>query len=135
MPASTATSRSPTAARASTDVARHALESKAEQKFVDKAKLLKWKVRKLNGLGQRDWPDRLVVAPATVCFVEFKRVGEDPRPTQEIMIEELRAQGADVGVFDDADEAVQWVQSLIDRNAKCLSGTRTPTRRKRSGLA
>ena len=116
-------------------MARKPKEAKAEQKFVDTAKLLKWKVRKLNGLGQRDWPDRLIVAPHTVCFVEFKRIGEVLRPTQEILVKELRARGADVGVFDDADEAVQWVQSLIDRNAKCLSGTPTSTRRRRSSSA
>jgi hypothetical protein len=69
---------------------------------------------KLNVLGRRGWPDRLILAPeGTVMFVEFKRVGEKPRKLQEFCHDILTTLGFEVQVHDDTDEAVEAVKAYI----------------------
>lgn len=74
-----------------------------------------WRIRKINGLGMRDWPDLLIAAPGVLCLIEFKRPGEKPRLTQEILIQDLLALGVNVAVFDDDSAAFAWVDSLSNR--------------------
>lgn len=70
------------------------------------AKNLGWESRKMNGLGFRDWPDRLFIPPRPVkpmrraFWVEFKRLGEEPTPAQGKRIEDLRRRGERVYVCD-----------------------------------
>ena len=63
---------------------RPPVEAKAEQRFVKEAKAIGCLCRKLNGSGNRDWPDQLCLVPggAKLLF-EFKREGKDLRPTQQ----------------------------------------------------
>jgi hypothetical protein len=89
-----------------------------------------WVSRKMNGLGFRDWPDRLFVPPerrprrdargardgmerdAMVeraarrrpFWVEFKKPGEEPTPSQWKMIRTLRARGERVYVCHSKQE-------------------------------
>ena len=70
------------------------LETTEEQRFVRLAKALGCKCRKLNGTGNRDWPDQLVLVPGGVKLLfEFKRVGKELRPTQEVWHDAARKIG------------------------------------------
>lgn len=76
-------------------------ESSIEQSCVDAAHRDGWKSRKMNGLGFRDWPDRLFLPPrgalhATRFWVEFKKVGETSTDSQTIMQKDLRRRGETV---------------------------------------
>lgn len=78
----------------------------------------RWRIRTLNGLGYRDWPDVMVLAENGLSFyIEFKRPGEKPRPTQRIMIDDIEGLGHNVEVFDDPQKAYAWVLSLVTRNS------------------
>jgi hypothetical protein len=53
-------------------------EVNIENRFVQEAKKLGCKTRKLNGMGANDWPDRLVMVPGRpgkFITIEFKRPG------------------------------------------------------------
>ena len=84
-------------------------EEKIEAKFCD-ALLRRWPTaltRKLNGYGHRDWPDRLVVLPRTPAFyIEFKKPGEELRPSQAYWIDLLRKLEAVVYTCTGTAEAV-----------------------------
>lgn len=93
--------------------AKPPLEAKEEADFV---KVLKncgvaFKVRKLNGLGYRSWPDRLVLGPEKfMIMVELKRkVTGKLSEGQEDLFEELGALGHTVHVFDDGRKAAAFV--------------------------
>lgn len=63
--------------------------------------------RKLNGAGNRDWPDRLFLFPnGRHLMIEFKRPGEKLRPSQEHRINTLRLLGHLVAVCYNVETAV-----------------------------
>ena len=46
-----------------------------------------------------DWPDRLILCSSRQFFwIEFKRKGENPRPSQEVKFKQLREKGHNVYV-------------------------------------
>ncbi len=58
-----------------------------------------------------DWPDRLVLKPTREFFwVEFKRIGEEPRPSQRTKFRELRKKGHHIYICRTAND----VQDVID---------------------
>lgn len=64
-------------------------------------------VRKLNGMGNRNWPDRMFLFPgARVLLIEFKQPGEKPRPAQAWFFDQLRDMGFVVRVCDQVLQAV-----------------------------
>jgi hypothetical protein len=83
-------------------------EKAEERKFVKAAKEQGWKTRKLNGLGNRNWPDQLVVVFDFVGFIEFKREGEDPREAQARLHTWLKDNKANVLVTTSHEEAIHW---------------------------
>jgi 4-aminobutyrate aminotransferase-like enzyme len=74
-----------------------------------------WKTRKMNGLGNRSWPDRLFVAPrgGVVAFVEFKRLDEEPTEQQADTIKDLTKRGVNVAWFDNSEQAIKYLQDLV----------------------
>lgn len=110
------------------------LESKVENRFVRQAKKRGWKTRKLNGLGNRDWHDQLVLAPNTICLIEFKRPGNEYykettlSPGQETHHEEVAALGlGSVSlVTSSAEEALQFVERLVCRNLHLTNTKKKP---------
>lgn len=91
------------------------LESDIEKRFVRELKKLGCKSRKLNGTGYRDWPDRMILVPGGITlFFEFKRPGEDLRPSQQ----ELHNEAAELGhtwyTFDSWENAIACVRQHID---------------------
>ena len=65
------------------------LERIAEDKFVQWCKDQGWECLKLCILGENGFPDRTVITPHCVIFVEFKREGEKLRPRQVVWMERL----------------------------------------------
>lgn len=75
-----------------------------------------WRSRKMNGLGFRDWPDRLFIRPPRKTgtrqsprrgvlyqrpvWAEFKKRGKEATPNQVLLHEFLRSCGEDVRVID-----------------------------------
>ena len=101
------------------------LESKIEARFVKNAKRHGWKTLKLNTMGNRSWPDRLVCADHNVkAFIEFKRpvIGK-LSAGQELLHEELSDLGHEVLVTTSAEEAERYVLELVARaeaNGECM---------------
>jgi len=63
----------------------------------------------MNGLGFRDWPDRLFLPPhgkrsGRRFWAEFKRIGQDLTPSQEEMHADLKARGEEVYTVRTRDE-------------------------------
>lgn len=74
---------------------------------------------KLTILGQRGWPDRLLLWPMQrALFIEWKAVGESPRPLQEHYHNILRAMGFEVRVYEDDRVALEEVKDLIAATAR-----------------
>lgn len=71
-----------------------------------------WRVKKLNGMHDRGWPDRLFVANNFTAFIEFKAEGETPTELQADTIAEFKKLGQNVNWFDDSDEAIRWLEKL-----------------------
>lgn len=77
------------------------LEAKVEQHFVDCAKARGGEVRKIQYIGRRGAPDRLLVLPWNrVFFVELKRPDGKAEDHQLREHARLRRIGADVRVLD-----------------------------------
>lgn len=93
------------------------LESKIEADFMRllKAIPVPLKVRKLNGAGNRSWPDRLILGPKRfMLMIEFKRpqLGKLSEG-QKSLFEELGELGHVVPVLDDAHLAVALVKERL----------------------
>lgn len=89
------------------------LEAKEEKDFVHALKKsgIDFKTRKMNGLGYRSWPDRLVLGPECfIIFIELKRkeIGR-LSPGQEELFKDLSFMGHEVHVFDDGRAAARFV--------------------------
>ena len=82
------------------------LEKVIEQKVCDYARSLGCLVYKFTSPARRSVPDRLFILPEGkgVFFIEFKRRGLLPTPSQEVEIAKIRAQGTVVFVVDNVDE-------------------------------
>lgn len=77
------------------------------------------KTRKMNGLGCRDWPDRLIIGPYQfTLWIEFKRKERGKvSPGQAILFKELQDMYHVVYIFDDGKEAFQFLQQKLDEHA------------------
>jgi hypothetical protein len=86
------------------------LESVIEQKVCDYAKSLSCLVYKFTSPSRRSVPDRMFIAPGgRVFFIEFKRKGEKPTAGQEVEIEKMVKQGANVYVVDNVELGKRFV--------------------------
>jgi len=89
-------------------------EASAEKSFVAGIKKRGAKSRKLNGLGFRAWPDRLVFGHnGVIMLVEFKRVGEDLTPLQASLHRDFARMGIRVYVFTSATDALAEYDKLV----------------------
>ena len=95
-------------------------ESTVEYRFYNE--LLKWGVKegilievlKLNVVGRRGWPDRMILWQGEhVLFIEFKRPGEEARPLQSYIHQVLRRMGFSIAVFEDTMEALKYAKAKI----------------------
>lgn len=80
-------------------------------------------VVKLNLSGRRGWPDRMILFQGGNClFIEFKRPGEKARPLQTYVHQRLHKMGFRVQVFDNTDEAIDYVKAEV-RAATTANGS------------
>lgn len=96
-------------------------ESFIEQYLVDKVKAIGGEVRKVQWIGRRGAPDRLVMLPyrpdflpgsvidAATIWVELKAPGEKVKPHQAREHERMRAMGQRVVVID----SIEGVEELL----------------------
>lgn len=75
-------------------------ERTVEKTLVDRVKAKGGEVRKLRWVGRNGAPDRLVMLPGRLIFVELKAPGKKPRKNQEREHERLRRAGLEVAVVD-----------------------------------
>jgi len=115
----------PSRVRSAIARAAKAKESYEERKFVLAARKRKWKTRKMNGAGQRNWMDQLVALPfGAIVFIEFKREGEGPRAGQAELIKELVDMGHYVFLAYSSEGALQLCESVIEEKKRGM-GTLT----------
>lgn len=111
-------------------MAKKELERKAEDKFVDYVKAdnnlaLKYELRKGD-------PDRLVLLhKGNHFFIEFKRVGYEPRKLQWIRIRELRSMGHAVYWTDCYEEAIEIYE--YEKNIDAFFSAESNERERRVG--
>jgi len=92
------------------------LEKDVENKVVRYAKDQNCIVRKMNGLGARNWPDRMFITPVgKVFFIEFKAPGKkiEKGSAQELFIHELQLRKIHAYECNDAEKG----KAIID--AEC----------------
>lgn len=89
------------------------LESSIERAIVKYAKSKGVLVRKLNGEGERGWPDRMFLYAGRVLFLELKQPGKQPTKLQAAKIRELRANGFWADWTDGVEEGRRKIDTLI----------------------
>lgn len=90
------------------------LEKKVEKDVVAWAREHGAICLKLNLIGSTGWPDRLFLAPGgRLCFIEFKRPGEELRRNQPQRIHLLRKFGFNVGVYDELHQAIAFLEATL----------------------
>ncbi|MBF4806038.1 MAG: VRR-NUC domain-containing protein [Pseudoleptotrichia goodfellowii] len=76
------------------------LEIEIEKYLVKKIKGLGGKAYKFISPGNSGVPDRLVLLPGKIFFVELKALGKEPRPLQVMQINKIKKLGQVVYVID-----------------------------------
>ena len=90
------------------------LESDIEIRAVVYAKSIGIRnVIKLNVTGSVGWPDRVFFKNGRALFIEFKRPGEQPRPTQVFKMDMLRNDGFQCEVCDSFVQAKQVLDNFL----------------------
>lgn len=112
-------------------------QSTLESQVENKACELVWKYlgiegSKLNILGDTGYPDRIFWIPGgRPLLIEFKRPGEEPRPKQIHIHEQLRGLGYEVQVHDNAIDAFQAVIDAVDATRLPEDGRKVLARARR----
>lgn len=75
-------------------------EATIEDSVILAARKAGWFVRRAAWRGRKDCPDVVFAKFGRVVWIEFKRKDEEPRMTQKIEHEEMRAAGMEVYVVD-----------------------------------
>jgi hypothetical protein len=88
------------------------LESTIENYLVRKVKSLGGRAIKFTSSSLRGLPDRIIILPGFIGFVELKAPGRKPSKKQEKMIKWIRSRGHTVVVIDSrprVDAFLKWV--------------------------
>lgn len=88
-------------------------ESEIEDRFRRYAKSRGCLALKLRIDGENGFPDRTVITPAGVFFVEFKRPGGELRPAQRVWKRKLESMSYRVLVTSDTREAIRELENLL----------------------
>lgn len=82
------------------------LERDTENRAVNYGRATGWEMRKYTSPSHRSVPDRLCMHDfCTIIYIEFKRLGEEPTPSQLIEHRKLRMRGFEVYVIDNVEDA------------------------------
>ena len=91
-------------------------ERDVERYFKERCEAQGWGVRKVSWVGRRDAPDRVVMMPscatrnACTVWVELKRPGEHPRPSQVREHDWMTTKGQNVDVLSTFEEVDRFVK-------------------------
>jgi len=88
------------------------LERTIENYLRDKCKAMGFMCIKLNPSGLVGIPDRMVIGNGRVVFVELKRPGGKPRPSQLAVHARMRECGADVRVIDNHADSMALIAEI-----------------------
>lgn len=92
------------------------LEKQIEEKVCTYAKSKGFLVYKFTSPNRAAVPDRLLVAPGgRMFFIEFKRAGQKPTPSQAREHEKLRGHDVAVFVVDDVDAGRVLIDEVVFR--------------------
>jgi hypothetical protein len=92
------------------------LESKIENNVVAYAIKRDLVHRKLNGMGNRSWPDQMFLGPGgKTLYIEFKKLGAQPTPLQLENHKMLRALGMTVAVIDTIEEGRACIDWFVEQ--------------------
>lgn len=72
-----------------------------------------WLSFKFASPAHRGVPDRIFMQAGIVCFIEFKAPGKRPTTLQHHVIEQIRGKDVPCAWFDNAEEAVRFLDSLL----------------------
>lgn len=92
-------------------------EEKVEQELVKQCRQRRWLCWKFTSPGLRGVPDRIVIAPATVAFVECKSDVGVLRKQQLLRIQEIMSRNIDTYVVHTKEE-VSEVINKIETNSR-----------------
>jgi len=87
------------------------LEYSLEQQCRNIVKSLDGIAIKLNPVNARGIPDRLVMLPGRIMFIEFKRPGGKVRANQQHWIDRLRSMGLEAHVVDNVDQFMSIINA------------------------
>lgn len=96
-------------------------EKTLDHKLVQAVKAMGGIAPKFISPGFDGMPDRLVLLPNKIAFVEVKRHGEKPSPLQEARHGLLRRLGFKVYVLDDEGQIQQIVNEVRCANGRLIS--------------
>lgn len=97
------------------------LEKDIEKRVCDFAKSKGMLVYKFTSPSRRSVPDRLFITPSgVVWFIEFKRAGCKPTPSQEVEIGKIRVMGVKVFVVDNVAAGKQVVEEMLVERRKVV---------------
>ena len=85
-------------------------ESTVEDYLIAEVKKLGGEVRKVQWIGRRRAPDRLVLLPGCASFVELKRPGKDATDEQAREHDKMRRAGLSVWVLTSKGEVDEFIQ-------------------------
>lgn len=94
-----------------TGLTRRRLEAEIELLVTAVAEGNGWLSRKLKWVGRHSAPDRVYMKGGRTVWVEFKREGEKPRPSQQRELARLREKGQEVYVIDDVEVGYELFES------------------------
>ena len=78
---------------------------------------------KLNVMGMRGWPDRLLLWPNRgIMFIEFKRPGERPRKLQQYVHEKILNLGFIVETHDNVSRAMAAIKAQVGTAPRAGAG-------------
>lgn len=93
------------------------LEKHIEKRVCDHAKELGYLVYKFTSPSRMAVPDRMFInRHGLVFFIEFKRAGEKPTPSQEREHERLKSQNALVFVIDDVVKGKLVIDLMVNKH-------------------
>jgi len=93
------------------------IESDIEKKLVVWCSAQSWECLKLRIDGENGFPDRTIITPKGVYFIELKRPGGKLRARQRVWLDKLTSLGHLAACFDSFEEAkkelIQWDSMTI----------------------
>jgi len=88
-------------------------EARIENRLVRKIEKRGGMAPKWSSPGMRGVPDRIVILPNRIIFVELKAPGKVPRPLQEKRAKMLRDMGHEVRCIDSVEDVDRFVEEVL----------------------